>query len=85
MDINKDLNENEVTILRSLVDQMFAGTGGEFGFLEEVDRGKFSKHEFAGYISALQKKGAFDYLDKTTGDYKGQYAIHEYVINQFVR
>lgn len=86
MNINTDLNDNEVLVLRALVNQMLKCTGGEFGYMGHVDKGDFTKHQFAGYISSLKEKGAFEYLDNLSSEeYEGQYAIKEYIMNQFVK
>lgn len=86
MNINTDLNENEVKVLRALTNQTLECTAGEFGYMGDVNRGEFSKHQFAGYISSLKEKGIFEYLDNMSGEeYEGQYAIKEYIMNQFVK
>lgn len=83
----KHLNANEQLVLQSLINAVKDATGNEFGFLDEAKRGKFSKHEFAGYISALKEKGVFEYLDSegftTNGTIKvvGQFALTEEAFN----
>jgi hypothetical protein len=75
---NLILNENELSVLKSLIRQEQDCTGGEFGYLGDADNCGFSKHEFAGYISSLQKKGIFEYLDTDySTDYGGKYYIKQ--------
>ena len=68
------LNENETKVLNLLIAETMDCTQGEFGYMEDVNRGGFSKHEFAGYISQLRQKGYFDYLSDEFG---GQFALRE--------
>lgn len=56
------LNPTEEAVLKSLFNQMMDCTGGEFGYTSDADKCGLSKHEFAGYVSALQAKGVFEYL-----------------------
>lgn len=60
MDTN--LNEAEKKVLDALYSDTM-NAGGDFGFLDEVDRCGLTKHQFAGYIGSLRKKGAFEYID----------------------
>jgi DNA-binding LacI/PurR family transcriptional regulator len=75
------MNSNEIKVLQALIEEVMDCTNGQFGYIGDVDRGEFSQHEFAGYISALKAKGVFKYLD-TEGDFDGQYAIKEEYLNQ---
>jgi len=59
--IESDLNENEIKVLKSLVNSS-SGNGHDFGFTDEYEECGFSKHQMAGYIGSLVKK---DYLDVT--------------------
>jgi len=77
-------NENEVKVLKSLANEMNDCTGGEFGYIQDADRGDFTKHEFAGYIGCLQQKGCFDYIDTMSKEvYKGQFSLKEDMYNQY--
>jgi len=71
------LNENELAVLQSLVNQVVECTGNEFGYMEDVSRIGMSKHTFAGYVSQLVQKGCFDYL---ASEFGGQYALKEEII-----
>lgn len=53
------LNENEMKVLKSLVDSS-DGNGHDFGWTDEYEECGLSKHQMAGYISQLSQK---DYLD----------------------
>jgi len=53
------LNENEMKVLKSLVNSS-AGNGHDFGFTDEYEDCGFSKHQMAGYIGQLSTK---DYID----------------------
>lgn len=57
------LNTNETKVLTSLYNQTMDCTGGEFGFTSDADKCGFNKNEFAGYVSSLQTKGCFEYLE----------------------
>lgn len=48
--------------------------------MEDVKRGEFSKHEFAGYVGSLEKKEVFEYVG---GEIAGQYALKEEFFNYF--
>jgi len=79
-----NFNENEIKVIKSLVNEMKICTGGEFGYLPDADRCGMSKHQFSGYISDLVKKDVFEFLDTdSTEDYKGQFALTEEIYNQF--
>ena len=71
MEIAK-MNTNESKVLQSLRNEVISCTRNEFGYIEDASRAGFSKHEFAGYISALKKKGVFEYID---GEFNGQFAL----------
>lgn len=71
------LNEKEALVLFSLNEQAKGYTGGQFGFMPQVKKCGLSDREFAGYISSLKAKGAFEYLDNNGGIYNGQFAINE--------
>lgn len=75
-----NLNKNELTVLKALINEVKGCTGNEFGYMEDVNRGKFSNHEFAGYISALSNKKVFDYLG---GEIAGQFAIVDEIFNEY--
>lgn len=75
-------NENEVNVLNALANEMTYLTGGQFGNMNNVNRGNLTTHQFAGYISDLNKKGTFKYISTTT-DYRGQFALTEDIYNQF--
>lgn len=53
------LNENEIKVLKSLVDSS-EGSGHDFGFTDEYEDCGFTKHQMAGYIGQLSKKGYID-------------------------
>lgn len=79
---NADFNNNEQKVLKALYNNMLDCTGGDFGYMDEVDRTGFTKHQFAGYISALKEKKVFDFLDtegfKTNGMMVyGQFALND--------
>lgn len=74
MTSSDNLNPNELKVLKSLIQQVKHCTGDEFGYMEDVERGEFSKHEFAGYISSLKAKNIFKYIDH---DLSGQFAIND--------
>jgi hypothetical protein len=79
-----ELNENETTVLKSLIKEMDDCTGGEFGYLPDADRCEFNKHQFAGYISILKQKDCFEYLDTDSGEnYEGQFAIKQQIYNEY--
>lgn len=72
------LNENETKVLKALQIEEKLCSGGEFGYLPDVDRVGFSKHEFAGYIGSLTKKNVFEYIDTDSGEeYEGQYSLNQ--------
>ena len=52
-----DLSDTAVIVLDALCKEVTAATDGEFGFMEDAYKdhlkAKISKHEFAGYVSAL--------------------------------
>ena len=74
----KILNKKETMVLVALNSAANLSTGGQFGHLNDVNRCGLTHNEFSGYISALQKKSIFEYLDNTSNDhYRGQYAINE--------
>lgn len=75
-----NLNENEMEVLNSLIGEAMLCTSGEFGYMEDVERGKFTKHSFAGYVSQLKQKGCFEYIDS---EFNGQYALKEEIISDF--
>ncbi len=62
------LNEKEIKVLKSLVDSSSAN-GHDFGFTDEYDECGFTKHQMAGYIGQLTKKGylALNDLSKDPG------------------
>ena len=70
-----NLNLTEQKVFNSLIKETQDCTGGEFGYIGDVDKCGLNKNEFAGYVSALKAKGIFDYLDTANGDYNGQFAI----------
>lgn len=76
-----EFNKNESKVLLALFNQTMESTSGEFGYMEDVDKCGFSRHEFAGYISSLKAKKVFDYLDSS---FKGQYALKENVSELFI-
>ena len=51
------LNKNEVKVLRALVDQVWSETGGEFGYTDLIKVKGLTKHQIAGYVGDLDKKG----------------------------
>lgn len=57
-----NLNENELNVLKSLVDSS-AGNGHDFGFTDEYIDCGLTKHQMAGYIGQLSKKGYIDLYD----------------------
>jgi hypothetical protein len=73
------MNNNETKVLQALINEVMYCTNGDFGYMEDVERGDFSKHEFAGYISALKAKGIFEYIDSS---FNGQFAIKEEYLKQ---
>lgn len=75
---NTQFNQDELNVLEALRQQVIECTGNEFGYMADVDRGQYSKHEFAGYISALKKKEVFEYLSE---DFGGQYALKQEYFN----
>lgn len=75
--MKNQLNDNEKKVLSALNAQADSYTGGEFGFMPQVDKCGMSDSQFAGYISSLEAKGVFEYNDKTGGSYKGQFAINK--------
>ena len=81
---NSNFNENETKVLKALAEEMKNYTNGEFGYMGDAKRGEFSKHEFAGYVGSIFKKGAFEYLDNTSGeDYEGQFALKEEIYEAY--
>lgn len=69
----QELNTNEYKVLKAMVKQALDETGGEFGYTDHIRVSNLSKHEVAGYISALKKKG---YIEIFEGD-------ETYNFNQF--
>lgn len=60
------LNDNEIKVLRSLVDSS-AGNGHDFGFTDEWQECGFTPKQMAGYIGQLSKKGYLN-LDDLSED-----------------
>jgi hypothetical protein len=58
MKIMPDLNENELKVLKSLVNSS-ACNGHDFGWTDEYQDCGFTKHQMAGYIGQLVQK---DYI-----------------------
>jgi len=58
----KKLNENELMVLKSLIPSSM-GNGHDFGFTDEHANCGLTKHQMAGYISSLSKKGYIDLED----------------------
>ena len=52
------LNDNEMEVLRALA-YAAEDNGDDFGFTDEARVAGLSKHQIAGYISALKAKGVF--------------------------
>lgn len=52
-----ELNKNEKRVLKAMVKQAWNETGGEFGYTDQIKVSGLNKHEVAGYISVLKKKG----------------------------
>lgn len=70
------LNQNEKQVLISLYQETLGCTGGEFGYIEDADRCGLTKHQFAGYVGQLAKKGCFEFLDS---EMHGQFALREHI------
>ena len=51
------LNKNEVKVIRALVEQAWSESEGEFGFTDNIKVKGLNKHQIAGYIGDLEKKG----------------------------
>lgn len=66
------LNATEKEILQAMYNEVVACTGDEFGYMEDVSRCGLSKHQFAGYVGSLMKKGAIDYISE---ELSGQFAL----------
>jgi hypothetical protein len=62
----KKLNENELMVLKSLIPSSLAN-GHDFGFTDEHANCGLTKHQMAGYISSLSKKG-YIILDDLSND-----------------
>jgi len=62
-----NLNKNELNVLKSLI-RSSKGNGHDFGFTDEYEQCGFTKHQMAGYISSLSKKGYID-LDDLSDDH----------------
>ena len=58
------LNTNEMNVLKALSDSS-AGQGHDFGFTDEVDFAAIglNKNQYAGYVSSLKAKGAFEFFE----------------------
>lgn len=54
---NQKLNTNEYKVLKAMVKQAWDETGGEFGYTDTIKVNSLSKHQVAGYIGDLEKKG----------------------------
>ena len=56
-----DLNSVETQVLRAMVPSS-EGNGHDFGFTDEIDFEAIglTRHQYAGYVSSLLAKGAFD-------------------------
>jgi hypothetical protein len=67
-----NLNQTEKQVLKALYQETLGCTGGEFGYIEDTDRCGLTKHQFAGYIGQLVKKGCFEYLDD---EFHGQFTL----------
>lgn len=50
------LNETELKVFKAMADEVLTVSGGDFGFMESVDRCGLSKHQFAGFVGSLVKK-----------------------------
>ena len=80
-----NFNNNEKLVLKALAGEMKACTGGDFGYLSDADKCGLSKHEFAGYLGSLQKKGVFDYIDTDySTDYGGQFALKSDIYDELM-
>ena len=55
--MSEKLNENEHKVLKAMIKQAWSETGGEFGFTTMIKVKGLSKHQIAGYIGDLEKKG----------------------------
>ena len=55
--MTEKLNENEHKVLKAMIKQAWSETGGEFGFTTMIKVRGLSKHQIAGYIGDLEKKG----------------------------
>lgn len=73
------LNDNEKKVLQLCINEVVECTGNEFGYMEDVKRGEFTKAQFAGYVSQLSQKNIFGYINNT---YNGQFAIRKEFFNQ---
>ena len=72
----QNLNQTEKQVLEALYQETLGCAGGEFGYIEDVDRCGLTKHQFAGYVGQLTKKGCFEYIDAET---HGQFALTEHI------
>ncbi len=57
-----NLNENEMKVLKSLVNSS-SGNGHDFGWTDEYEDCGLTKHQMAGYIGSLSTKGYIDLYD----------------------
>lgn len=55
--MKNELNENEKKVLKAMVEQAWDETRGDFGFTTEIKVRGLTKHQVAGYIGDLEKKG----------------------------
>lgn len=67
------LNANELKVLTACKQQIIECTGNEFGYMEDVDRGEFTKPQFAGYVGQLVQKGMITPPD--TDGFNGQFKL----------
>jgi len=71
-----NFNENETKVIIALYSEVLECTGGEFGYALDARPTDLTRHQFAGYLSALSLKGIFDYLDDDySTTYGGQFAL----------
>jgi hypothetical protein len=62
------LNQNEIAVFRAM-QKNTENNGGDFGFTDEIMVEGLTKHQIAGYIGQLQKKGLIDiYRDDYLAD-----------------
>lgn len=55
--MSEKINENERKVLKAMIEQAWDETRGEFGFTTLIKVKGLSKHQIAGYIGDLDKKG----------------------------